>query len=91
MTDFRPGQKTADERVAAEQPAVPDLLGRVAQDDFLKSAVLDIQIDDGVLVALVDQSVPVSFVEGLLARLWSGPIEVFCATDLMVGGGSTLH
>lgn len=57
----------------------------VANDAFLKPAVLDIQIYDETLIVLTDHVLPEKFVEKIVAKSWPGPVEVHCATDLMVG------
>ena len=57
----------------------------VARDTFLRPAVLDLQVYDETLVVLTDHQLPKAFVENIVAKSWPGPVEVHCATELMMG------
>ena len=57
----------------------------VAGDEFLCPVVMDMQIDDDTLVVMITPEVPATFVEAIIQPNWPGDLEVFCATDLMVG------
>lgn len=57
----------------------------VDEDDILRTSVLDIQLDNDTLVVLANADVPRAFIRSAIKSVWEGPLEVFCATGLMVG------
>mgnify|MGYP007014085268 FL=1 len=73
-----------------EQAALLSVQKLVAGDTFLKPSVLDLQVYDETLVILTDHQLPRAFVEKIVAASWPGPVEVYCATDLMTGA-ETAH
>ena len=71
------------ERTLHDQNTIARL---IAADATLKSAVLDAQDHNGTLVALVAPCAPRKAIEQALDEAWPGEVELYCATDLMVGG-----
>ncbi|MDD9909185.1 MAG: hypothetical protein OXR62_05775 [Ahrensia sp.] len=55
-------------------------------DADTRRAVLDVQVYDDTLVALVAPCVPRERITKALDEAWGGDIEVHCASDLAAGG-----
>ena len=60
-------------------------------ESFLNDVVLDLQIYDDALVVFTSQDTPSNLVRLVLRKVWSGNIEVHCATDLMAGAEMALN
>jgi len=58
----------------------------IESEVFLNLSILEVQLHSNTLVVLCDHSVPTSDVTLLLKKAWFGPIEVYCASQLMAGG-----
>ena len=59
-------------------------------ESMLNHAVVDVQQYDDTLVIFTSHETPTSFVRLLLRKVWTGPIEVYCATALLAGSEMSL-
>ncbi len=66
-----------------QHASIEDIL---ASDAMLSEAVLDMQDHNGTLVALIHPCVSRQKICKALCEAWPGDVEMYCATDLMVGG-----
>ena len=77
-----------------EQSQADDSLKRIhtaiENEAILNDAVVDIQQYDDTLVVFTSTETPVSFVRLVLRKVWTGPIEVYCATALLTGSDMSL-
>ncbi len=58
----------------------------ITSNEVLRAAVMDAQDYNGTLVALIHPCVSRQPVQEALNEAWPGDVEMYCATDLMVGG-----
>jgi len=61
----------------------------VADDDFLRSSIMELQLYDNALVVFITRELPASFVDAIISPHWDGPVEVYCASDIMIGTDKT--
>lgn len=62
----------------------------IEDEVFLRISILDVQTYDGTLVVMTSNDVPRMFIRMILKKVWSGPIEVYCASALMAGSSVSL-
>ncbi|MEL6505186.1 MAG: hypothetical protein AAFO61_02475 [Pseudomonadota bacterium] len=62
----------------------------IRANTYLKLAVMDLTVENGTLVAAVDNTIPVRFTTRILRSIWAGPVEVYCPSALMTGTGDAL-
>lgn len=67
-----------------------DVQAVLEKEAFLDSNIMDVQQYDDTLVLLTKREIPLSMVRLLLRKVWTGPIEVYCASALMTGSDLTL-
>lgn len=67
-----------------------DIEALIEREVFLRQSIQDIQVFDDTLVALTDDGVPPTFVRMILSTVWAGPVEVYCASALMIGSTAEL-
>ena len=60
------------------------------EEVFLRLSIVDVQNYDDTLVVMTGSDVPRVFVRMLLKKVWSGPVEVYCASGLMAGSNVSL-
>ena len=63
----------------------------LASQAVLNDAILDVLQMDDTLVILAAQETPETFLRMTLDKVWNGPIEVYCATDLLDGADFALN
>ncbi|MEP0943688.1 MAG: hypothetical protein ABJH63_13980 [Rhizobiaceae bacterium] len=63
----------------------------IANESILSDAILDVHQQDDTLVILTAQETPETFLRLTLDKVWTGPIEVYCATALLDGADFSLN
>ena len=63
----------------------------IENEAVLSNAVVEVQQYDDTLVVLTAQETPETFLRLTLNKVWTGPIEVYCASGLLDGSGMSLN
>ncbi len=79
-------RKKTDPVALADTP-LQRIHNRIASEPALRLSILDVSIDKSALIVLCSDSRMNTIVKMALEKHWLGVVEVFCATDLIMGGG----
>jgi hypothetical protein len=77
------------------QPSTPDVdlngvHAAIDSQTILNDVILDIQQYDDTLVIFTSQDTSHTFIRLILRKVWTGPLEIYCAIALMSGSDRAL-
>ena len=70
---------------AEAQSSLQGVHAALESQAVLNDAIIDVHQMDDTLVILAAQETPETFLRMTLDKVWQGPIEVYCASDLLDG------